>query len=50
MTVSDHLNEALQELRGAQEEAGIGTGLMLGELINDLEDLQERYERINDDV
>lgn len=50
MTVSDHLEEALRELREAQDEAGIGTRLMVGELIDDLEDLKGRYERINDDV
>jgi hypothetical protein len=48
-SVEEHLSEALSQLKQAKRKAGIGTGLMLGEVIEQLQDIRGRYENINDD-
>lgn len=47
MSVLSHINDALSHLRDAREEAGIGTGLMLDEAIDNIETIRNRYKRIN---
>lgn len=49
MTLLSHLNDALESLEDAQEEANMGTSLMLGSIINELERLTNRVERIQDE-
>jgi len=44
--VLDHLRDALADLRDAQAKAQLGTQLMIGELITDVENLIERCENI----
>jgi hypothetical protein len=48
MTVSEHLQNAIDELKSARDEAGIGTGLMIGGAIEKVRDIKSRYDNIND--
>lgn len=43
------MESALSSLEEAQENAGLGTGMMIQELIDDLEPIIERKRRIEED-
>lgn len=45
MSVLEHLNEALDHLNQAREEAGLGTGMMIQERIESIEQLRDRTEQ-----
>lgn len=49
MSVLEHLRSARSSLSEAQEEANMGTALMIRPIREKVEDLIERTERINDD-
>jgi hypothetical protein len=46
MSVLKHLRQAAEHLRKARESSGIGTGMMIQAIIDDLDDLIQRTERI----
>jgi uncharacterized protein YicC (UPF0701 family) len=49
MTLLSHLNDALESLQEARDEAGMGTSLMLDSIIDDLQRLINRVENIQDE-
>lgn len=49
MTVLEHLRSAKESLSDAQDEANMGTALMIRPIQEKVEDLIDRTERIDDD-
>lgn len=50
MTVLNHLRKAADHLEQAQQEADLGSGLMIQPIREELLDLIERTDNINDDT
>lgn len=47
MTVSNLISQAIGLLEEAQEEAGMGTSMMLRPIISELRDIHDRLDNIN---
>lgn len=47
--VESLIDSAISDLREAQSEAEMGTGLMIKSRISDLENLRQRVSNLNDD-
>lgn len=43
-----HLQDARDSLYAAKEEAGLGSNLMIGSIVDDLEDLINRFQNIHE--
>lgn len=43
----EHIEQALDHLREARDSAGMGTAMMLGEIIPELEGVYQRLDNIN---
>jgi len=48
MSVLESLHSALNHLEEAREQAGTGTGLMITQIINEVNDLIDRTENIEE--